>query len=330
MKKIFTLIAVLSTAFAAQAKDYTSTMSIALNGGEPAGQEATVSATRSENGDNIFYDIVLKQFSFMGQLIGDVTIEGVGADDSEGMGGYSFFHATTKEAQITNGGNLATILGGKVTVTIHEGSCVNEDNMYLELAIPVKIMASTINVDAIFGTDPGFPVYYTDKMAVTMMGNAFPEQEATIMTAKQSNGKYTLALKNFELAALGGIGTIEMTDVDAVKNGDVITLSTNQEVTIQPGDDPDKKWTMAGYTVPVEMKAEIENGKMYAEINIPLNATVTVNVVFGSKTDTGITTVTTAGKETIYGINGHKLSNTQKGLNIIRKADGTTVKVLKK
>jgi len=34
--------------------------------------------------------------------------------------------------------------------------------------------------------------------------------------------------------------------------------------------------------------------------------------------------------EAVYDINGNKLNGMKKGLNILKKADGTTVKVIKK
>lgn len=43
-----------------------------------------------------------------------------------------------------------------------------------------------------------------------------------------------------------------------------------------------------------------------------------------------VTTTTDSSVEAIYDLSGRKLNEMQKGINIVRKADGTTVKVLKK
>lgn len=334
MKKIFTLITVLTAAFTASAKDYVDNMSISLNGGDPNVQTATVSATRAEDGDNISYEIVLKDFSFNNLKIGDVTISGVAADDSEGMGGYSFFRETTKEAQITNGGYIAGLLGNKVTVTIKDGSCINDDKLYLDIALPVAIGASTINVTAQFGTKPNFPVSYTDNLVVTAMGSTMPAQTATIIVTKQDNGKYTLALKNFELTGVMTVGTVEMADVDATEENGVIKLTTKQTVTIKDGDDPNITWAMSGIPVDVDMTADMTADKLQAEINIlytiPGVFEMPINVKFGYPASGLGSAVTVKGVEKIYDINGNNLNSTRKGLNIIRKADGTTVKVMKR
>lgn len=335
MKKIFTLIAMLAGTMSAMAVDYTKQMSISLNGGEPTVQDATVSAVRSEEGDNIYYEITLKQFSFMGQIIGDVTISGVEADDTEGMGGYSFFHETTKEAAITKGGAIATMLGNKVTVTIKDGSCINDDNIYLDLNLPVAIMGATINVDATFGTKPNFPKYYNDKLVVTVLEQTMPAQDATIIVTKQDNGKYKLELKNFELEGTMTVGTIEMTDIDAVEEDGVIKLSSTQTVTIKDGDDPNVTWAMSGIPVDVTLNADMTDDKLYAVIDILYafapGFDMNINVVFGSNGSAGITAPTVInGVEAVYDISGNKLNGMKKGINIIRKADGTTVKVIRK
>lgn len=338
MKKILTLIAMITGSIAAMATDYTDVMTISLNGGDPTSQQATVSTSRSESGDNIYYDITLKNFSFMGQTVGDVTIKGVGADDSDGMGGYSFFHETTKEAEITNGGDLAAMLGGKITVTIKDGSCVNDDKLYLKMNIPVAMGPITINVDATFGTKPNFPQYYNDKLVVTVvgMGDPMPAQDATIIVTKQDDGKYKLVLRNFELKGVMTVGTIEMTDIDAVEENGVIKLTSKQTVTIKDGDyeHPDG-WAMSGIPVEVDLKADMTDDKLYAVIDILYEMmpgfSMNINVVFGDNQSSGINKPTAVnGIKGIYDINGNKLGGMKKGINIIRKADGTTVKVIRK
>ena len=57
-----------------------------------------------------------------------------------------------------------------------------------------------------------------------------------------------------------------------------------------------------------------------------------ITVAFGyipSGIDSPITTEEN-GVKAIYDLSGRKLNEMQKGINIVRKADGTTVKVLKK
>ena len=56
-----------------------------------------------------------------------------------------------------------------------------------------------------------------------------------------------------------------------------------------------------------------------------------VEAVFGTKPAAGINGITTTqnGKVEVYNVNGVRLNGLQKGLNIVRTADGKVVKVLK-
>lgn len=147
MKKLFTLLFSVM-AMSAMATDFTDNLAISLNGGEPSNSEATVSVNYKEGTDGL-YDIVLNNFSFSGILIGDVTMADVqGDDDSDG---FTWFQ-TDQDAQITNGGSIASALGGKVHVTIKEGSCMKGDKLYLEISLPVAMGSLTINVEAVFGS----------------------------------------------------------------------------------------------------------------------------------------------------------------------------------
>lgn len=90
---------------------------------------------------------------------------------------------------------------------------------------------------------------------------------------------------------------------------------------------------LAGQSVPVEMTAKMTDDKLYAVIDIDM-VIMQVHVVFGSDITSGIDNVTVtpneSGVDEIYDLSGRKLNEMQKGINIVRKADGTTVKVLKK
>ena len=81
----------------------------------------------------------------------------------------------------------------------------------------------------------------------------------------------------------------------------------------------------------------MKGDKLYLEISLPVAMgplTINVEAVFGSKIATGISQVTDNGKaavEGIYSIDGRRLNGMEQGrVNIIRRADGTSVKVLKK
>lgn len=166
MKKIITLSALALMALTANAKDYTDQLAITLSGMPQAPSEAVISVDK--NADNK-YDIVLKQFSFEGLLIGDVTINDVESTDTNN--GYTYFKPITKEAGITNGSAIAEMLGGKVTVTIKDGSKFGglngQDKLYMIINLPVVLSYGSFDVDAVFGTgnyqieNSGFELFHT-------------------------------------------------------------------------------------------------------------------------------------------------------------------------
>lgn len=150
MKKIFTLITVMLVAMSAMAQDLKSTdyhdqLVITINGETmPAGQAVITISEEAEEGK---YTIKLNQFSFMGLLIGDVTMTGVqGDDDSEGFTNY----ATTQTATITNGEaeGIIGMLGGKIDVTVKDGSRSKGGKFYAMITLVVPGVG---NVDAVFG-----------------------------------------------------------------------------------------------------------------------------------------------------------------------------------
>lgn len=145
MKKFFTLIAAAFVAVSASATDFKDQLAITING-EATPAEAEISIT--EEAQEGKYTIMLKQFTFMGSLlIGDVTMKGVqGDDDSNGFTNY----ATTQNADITNGdpAGIMGMLGGKINVTVKEGSRSKGNKFYAMITLVVPEVG---NVDAVFG-----------------------------------------------------------------------------------------------------------------------------------------------------------------------------------
>ena len=150
MKKIFTLITVMLVAMSAMAQDLKSTdyhdqLVITINGETMPAEQAVI--TIAEEAEEGKYTIKLNQFSFMELLIGDVTMTGVqGDDDSEGFTNY----ATTQTATITNGEaeGIMGMLGGKIDVTVKDGSRSKDGKFYAMITLVVPGVG---NVDAVFG-----------------------------------------------------------------------------------------------------------------------------------------------------------------------------------
>lgn len=150
MKKIFTLITVMLVAMSAMAQDLKSTdyhdqLVITINGETMPAEQAVI--TIAEEAEEGKYTVKLNQFSFMGLLIGDVTMTGVqGDDDSEGFTNY----ATTQTATRTNGEaeGIMGMLGGKIDVTVKDGSRSKGGKFYAMITLVVPGVG---NVDAVFG-----------------------------------------------------------------------------------------------------------------------------------------------------------------------------------
>lgn len=337
MKKLFTLVAAAVMALAVNAKDYEGTFSISIMGGAPQIIESSITVDPVETTDDTLpYNITLNNLSILSFKFEKITISNVLADDTDGMGGYKFFQEETYTAQIVNS---PIPIVNSVDITIKDGSCINEETGDLYLNINMNVpLGDGIPVVGTFGNDPFAVNSYTDKMNVTMGGNSVAEGiEATIDIQKQiSNGNYTLSLKNFKLGEKG-VGNITIKDVEITEGEDGVQKVTAKSLPIEvtPGDIEGVDWALGtlinNYKLKADINGEIENGKLNATIDLP---DMKIQVIFGEKyiaagIDSPAATVDN-GVEAIYDLNGRKLNEMQKGVNIVRKADGTTVKVLKK
>lgn len=125
---------------------------------------------------------------------------------------------------------------------------------------------------------------YKGDLSVTWMGNSLGTQETTISVTEQGDGKYTLALNNFKLEGLGGVGNIVLTNVEGVVdnsgNGKTF-LATDQVIRITEGDDPSVDTWMGPKLkdVPVSVKADMTESNLYAVIKI--ESFGGIDVVFG-------------------------------------------------
>ena len=327
MKKIFTLMAAAVMALAANAKDFTDNLNVTF-GDLVTDQEQVITVEEVEGSDGL-YNISIADFTFGKGTstpveVGDINLTNVkGNSDSEG---FVNFERTETTISFMN-----------ATVILNEGSRMKGDKMYLDLDI--SALGGYITVDVVFG-DNNFPKEYTDKMLVTFNKQTFAPMDATISMQEQADGKYTLSLKNFmiEMApgVAMGIGNITVKDVTGEETDGTVKLTASQQaVEITHGDDASIDWSFGEKLAQAGLKAdingEIADGKLNVKIELPA---ATVTVLFGEDLiAAGIsrpTTTTDNGVEAIYDLSGHKLDGMKKGVNIIRKADGTTVKVLKK
>lgn len=139
--------------------------------------------------------------------------------------------------------------------------------------VAAAVMALTVNAKD-----------YKGDLSVTWMGTSLGTQETTISVTEQEDGKYTLALNNFQLAGFGGVGNIVLPNVEGIVdnsgNGKTF-LATDQTIEITAGDDPTiEDWLGPELDeVPVSVKADMTENNLYAVIKI--EGFGGIDVVFG-------------------------------------------------
>ena len=156
---------------------------------------------------------------------------------------------------------------------------------------------------------------------------------ATVVFSKMDDGTYQFVLQQFSFSNLV-IGDVTITKgLNAEEKDGTIVLTTNN---VEAPVTNSNMATMLGGKVLITMKATIKDGKMVAELsNIHVNLLgqeMDVTAKFeSSSSTTGINSVSTASAQTsrIYDLSGRELPAMQKGLNIVKMANGETVKIIK-
>ena len=170
---------------------------------------------------------------------------------------------------------------------------------------------------------------FTGKLSVEVNGSAPLEQDVTILVEKYDGVEnlYTITLKDFSFPMVGTLGDIKIDDVNGeIDDAGIVILSKDGVTTVH--------LTIGDADVTLNEGCKIDGDKLFMDMSISaIMGMISVEAQFeGASTSTGIEHVTTPdnGEEAIYDLSGRRLNEMQKGINIVRKADGTTVKVLKK
>lgn len=155
---------------------------------------------------------------------------------------------------------------------------------------------------------------------------------ATVVFNKMDDGTYQFVLQHF---SFGGIVIGDVTITKGLnaeeKDGTIVLTTDNVEAPVTNSE----MAAMLGGKVLITMKATIKEGKMVAElsnIHVFLGEGLDVTAKFeSSSSTTGINSVSTASTQTsrIYDLSGRELPAMQKGLNIVKMANGETVKIIK-
>ncbi|MBL6518208.1 calycin-like domain-containing protein [Leyella stercorea] len=172
---------------------------------------------------------------------------------------------------------------------------------------------------------------FTDDLAISLNGAPQePVKGTTVELEHQADGTSTFMLKNFTFGVFE-VGDVIVEGIKGVKNGDATTYDFDGTAKLP------SNTTLAealGHQIPLTLHSVVEGGKLYAEISLSVpmgEETLKVDCVFGKKSETAINGVV-AGKTApaaVFNTTGARQNGLQKGLNIVRTADGKTVKVLK-
>lgn len=132
----------------------------------------------------------------------------------------------------------------------------------------------TLLVSALMAT-VSFATDYTDNLKISINGIQMSSSESTIQLTPNDDGTYKFALNNFSFNGMP-IGNIVLDNVAPTKHDGVTALKSTQDVKLMLG------------IVPVSLMAEVTDSKMYAIIDVYVEAMKqNVHVVFGNNDGLG-------------------------------------------
>lgn len=172
---------------------------------------------------------------------------------------------------------------------------------------------------------------YKGKLAISLNGEPQDPVDATISTIQHEDGTYDIRLNKFSFDPFL-IGDVTIKNVPATEVDGWTVFTADQDAEITNGAQIAE--ALHG-KVHVKLTAQCKDDNLYAEISLPVELgddVMDVYAVFGEKPATGINGIENNANTTVTGIynaSGMKLQKMQRGLNIVRTADGKTVKIMK-
>lgn len=164
--------------------------------------DATITVSKLDDGT---YTFVLNQFTFADMLIGDATVSGLVAEEN---GGGIVLTATDKEAPLTNGGELAAAIGGKVvmtmTTTIKNGSMIADiTKIHVEMpGMPLDVAARFVSAESkdvtgeVTGINAVRPALEDEQYSVyDLSGRRMPAMQNGLNIVRTQSGKTVKVMK---------------------------------------------------------------------------------------------------------------------------------------
>ena len=187
-----------------------------------------------------------------------------------------------------------------------------------------------------------FGQVFTDDLHVTSGAGRttdYTQKEVELKRVAGSGSRYTVTFKKLAPMEYKTFGDFEIDGVMSTvdKETGVTTFSTSAtegkwvNVTSTAaigGVTEGSKSTLTSFTATLSA----DKSKFVAELNF-MTMGSDVSVVFGKQIDTAINTLTTAGDNTyveIYNLGGVRIQHLQRGINIVRTANGKVKKLLVK
>ena len=168
---------------------------------------------------------------------------------------------------------------------------------------------------------------YSEKLVVTIDGNSTDSIPAAITVVDNGDGTCDFSLKNFILAddqSSVAIGNVDLKGVKMEKVDGVSNISTNQNIVIQPGDDPnygEDAWLgpILG-EVPIVLTGKLTATALY--VNIDIDMSEIINVVVGQEKNVisginGVKVTPSTNATTIYTLGGVRVNKATKGVYVI-------------
>lgn len=172
---------------------------------------------------------------------------------------------------------------------------------------------------------------YNEKLVVTIDGNSTDSIPAAITVVDNGDGTCDFSLKNFMLVAGESsmpIGNVDLKGVKMEKVDGVSNISTNQNIVIQPGDDPnygEDEWIGPDLDeVPIVLTGKLTATALYVNIDIDMSESLgqIINVVVGQEKNVisginGVKVTPSANATTIYTLGGVRVNKAAKGVYVI-------------
>ena len=292
----------------AETKTYTDNLVVTINGESTDPQPTSILFT--DNGDGTC-NFALNNFCLGSGAdaigVGNISLENLVLAENKGFSIFTY----NGIINITKGDDpnipadewLGPMLGDVPLVLKGE---VNDDKLYVSIDID---MTSTLDqmIYVKFGTDNVGYKEYTDNLVVTINDESTDPQPTTVLFRDNGDGTCNFALNNFCLGAGAdaiGVGNIKVNNLTLEPKAGFDALTFTGIINISKGDDPNipaDEWLgpMLG-DVPLVLKGEVSDDKIYVSIDIDMTSTLdqmiyvklgTDNVGYKEYTDNLVVTI---------------------------------------